>query len=94
MDSKFGSVGSCLLFDLGHFVQVLIHRGIGFDLGSLIALQVVGAVRVDLHLRLPILGLRKILLQLDTNEFPLLSLLGDLGGRHILHDLLEVGIFI
>lgn len=95
MHSKLGSVEFVLLLYLGHFVQIFIHGTIALDLWALIALQVIRAVRVDLHFCLPILvGLGQVLLELDTDELPLLRLFGYFGGRYILDHLLEIGIFI
>ena len=51
-------------------------------------------MRVDLDLRLPIFRLGEVLLELNADELPLISLFCDLGGRHVLEDLFNVRIFL
>ena len=94
LNSKFGTIGLRLLLYLGHLVQVLVHRAIALDLWCLVGLQVVRPVGVDLHFRLAILGLGEVLLQLDADELPLISLLGDAGGGDVLDDLFEIGVLV
>lgn len=77
-------VGGVEHFELGSLIEVFVHGVVGLHLRGLL-LHVVGAVRVDLDLSLPRLGLGEVLLQLDADELPLLGLFGDLGGREGFH---------
>ena len=80
----FGEFVGVKRFELARLIEVLVHAVVGLHLGRLL-LQVVGAVRVDLHLRLALLAARRVLLEVDADELPFLGPFGYLGGSESLH---------
>lgn len=55
--SELGACQPRFLLQSTHLIQVLIHGTVAFDLGCLVLLQVVRAMRVDFDLSLPIFRL-------------------------------------
>lgn len=65
-------------FDFSGLVEVLVHRVVGLHLWGFL-LHVVGAMGVYFDFSFASLWFGEVFLELNANELPLLSLLGDFG---------------